>query len=133
MLQAEYLLFCAGKAADENGNLSLHGIFDRVFSRQFPTSHTPFRAVFKLSAVKAVVDKELALKITLNVDGEEVAEMSGNLKTTIEKGNALVPDVDLSQFVFPKPGNYTVKLFLDNKLLIERDIQVTAIDDLVEK
>jgi hypothetical protein len=133
MFTAEYLLFCAGKAADENGNLSLHGIFDRLFAREFPTAHRPFKGVFKLTANEPVVDKELTLKITLSIDGEEVAEMGGNLKTTVEKGNALVPDVDLSEFVFPRPGNYTVKLFINDKMLIERGIQAIAMDQLVEK
>lgn len=133
MVEAEYLLFCAGKAADENGNLSLHGIFDRLYAHEFPAAHRPFKAVFKLTALKPVVDKTLAMRITLNLKNTELVAMEGEIKTTIEKGNAIVPDVDLSQFVFPEPGTYTLKLFVDEKLLIERGLEAIAVEALTEK
>jgi hypothetical protein len=132
MLDAEYLLFCAGKSVDDNGNLSLHGIFDRLYVRQFPTSHHPFKAVCKLSAKKAVVEKELAMRVTLNLKNKELAAIEGVIKTTVEKGNALVPDIDLAQFVFPEPGVYTLSVSLDEKQLISRDLQVFAVDELTE-
>ena len=36
MFAAEYLLFCAGKSVNENGNLLVHGIFDRLLRRVNP-------------------------------------------------------------------------------------------------
>ncbi len=133
MFKAEYLLFCAGKAVDENANLSLHGIFDRLYAESFPAQHRPFKAVFKLTAAKPVIDKELALKIVLSLDNEEISIFEGQIKVTVEQGNALVPDVDLSQFVFPRAGNYVISLRIDNNKLMDRNLLVAAIDSLVEK
>ena len=133
MFTAEYLLFCAGKAVDENANLSLHGIFDRLYAESFPAQHRPFKAVFKLTATKPVIDKEVALKIVLSLDDEEMSVFEGQIKVMVEQGNALVPDVDLSQFVFPHAGNYAISLFVDNIKLIERHLLVGGIDSIVEK
>ena len=133
MFNAEYLLFCAGKAVDENGNLSLHGIFDRLYAESFPAQHRPFKAVFKLTAIKPVLDKHVNLKIILHLEDKEISVFQGDLHTTIEKGNALVPDADLSQFVFPTAGTYKVSLYVNDRKLIERNLLVAAIDALVEK
>lgn len=133
MFTAEYLLFCAGKSVDENGNLSLHGIFDRLYAESFPAQHRPFKAVFKLTAKSPVIEKTIKLKIALTLENEEMAVFEGQLKVVIEQGNAVVPDVDLGQFVFPRAGNYAIALFVDGKKMIERTLLATAIDSLREK
>lgn len=133
MFNAEYLLFCAGKAVDEHANLSLHGIFDRLYAASFPVQHRPFKAVFKLTAVKPVIDTVVNLKISLNLNDKQMATFEGQVNATVEQGNALVPDVDLSEFVFPSAGNYTVTLHVNDKKLIERQLLVASIESVVEK
>jgi hypothetical protein len=131
-MEAEYLLFCAGKSTDENGNLSLHGIFETIYATNFPTQHKPFNIVFRLKAQKAVVNQNIKIKILIEKNDEEVSKLEAEAKVTIEKDSGLVPSFDVSQFVFPGPGIYDVTVYVDGKSMITRQLYIHSTADLVE-
>lgn len=133
MFEAEYLIYCAGKSADENGNISLHGIFDVIFAAQFPTHHQPFIIVFNLRATKAIIKKQLTMKLTVELDGKEVNRVEADGEFTVEQGANMTPGINVSQFVFPKPGNYQVKLYVEDRLLITRPLRLRDAAELIEK
>ncbi len=132
MFEAEYLLFCAGNSTGENGTLSLHGIFDRIYASDFPTNQSPFIIVFKLRAKKAIVNEHLRLKITVESEKSEVNKLDIEGDFTIEKNNSLVPTFDVSQFVFPKAGSYDINLYVNDKLLISRSLFLHSANELSE-
>lgn len=132
MLEAEYLLFCAGKATDERGTLSLHGIFDRIYATSFPAQQSPFLIVFKLKAKKAIVNQHLKIKVAIEDNDEEVNKLDIEGDFTIEKNNSLVPSFDVGQFIFPKATDYQVRLYVNDKLLISRNLFVHSADELTE-
>jgi hypothetical protein len=134
MFEAEYLLFCESKAVDERGRLSLINIFDTIYAPTFPAGHPQLRAIIKLTAKnKSIVSKDIAIKITTNLKAKEISGLEAKNKVTVEKGNSLVTDLDLSQFGFPEPGSYDVKLFVDDKLLLTRSLKIRDANELSEK
>ncbi len=133
MFEAEYLIYCAGRSSDENGNVSLHGIFDVIFAQKFPVQHRPFIVVFNLRAARAVIKQQLTMKVTLELSGKEVNRVDIEGEFTVEKGANMTPGVDISQFVFPEPGNYHVKLYVQDKLLMTRPLRMRDAAELAEK
>lgn len=132
MFDPEYMIFCAGKSADDNGNISLHGIFDRIFAREFPVRHTPFLLTVRLRAKRALVNKELGARIVIEREGQEVGSQSIKLPVTVEKDNAIVLDIDLQGFVFPESGRYMFSLYIEDKLMLSRPLKVQDAAELVE-
>lgn len=133
MFEVEYLIFCESKGVDDRGRLSLINIFDTIFAVEYPVAYPQLRVVTKLTAKnKAILNKAITIKLTTNIGGEEITQLEGTSKVTIEKGNSLVPDLDLSHFAFPEQGDYTVKLFVNDSLLAERILKVRSASDLQE-
>jgi hypothetical protein len=133
MLEAEYLLFCESKAVDDRNRLSLISIFDTIYAQDFPAAHPQIRAVFKLTATKPVINKTIAFTMTFTRGDEEIGKFTGEFPATIEKGNSVVPDLDLSRVAFPAADDYAVKLFIDDKLIITRTIKVRSVSELTEQ
>lgn len=133
MFEAEYLLYCAGKSTDERGNLTLHSIFDRIYFERFPGQQKPFQISFRLRAKRAVINKHLKFQIIAELDDKELNRLDGEGDFTVEKDNGLSLTLDVSQFVFPKPGNYMVKLTVNNTTLMARSLSVRSTSDLIEK
>lgn len=134
MVEAEYFLFCESKALADNGLLSLQNIFERVYADNFPAAHHPFVAVFRLVPTdNALVDQAMAIKIISILDGKEISGVKATIKVAVELGNGFVPSIDLSQFIFPEPGDYDFRLFVDDKELASRNLQVRNSSELTEK
>lgn len=133
MFDAEFLIFCAGKSSDNRGNISLHGIFDKIYFSNFPGRHTPFIVVAQLRASRPVINKQIHFRLVTELDDKEVASQKIDVPVTVEKDYGFGFEIDFSQFVFPEAGKYSVKLFDDSKLLISRSLQVRSANELVEK
>jgi hypothetical protein len=133
MFEAEFLIFCAGKSSDTRNNISLHGIFDRLYMSSFPGRHTPFLAIAKIRAKKAAIDAQIKVKIVTELANEEIGKQELSIPVTIEKDNGFGFDIDYSNFVFPKAGKYFIKLYLDDKLVVTRMLDVRSADELTEK
>ena len=133
MLNAEYLIFCARKTEDQNGNVSLHDIFDRVIAADFPAHHSPFMAITRLRATQALINRELQVKLAVELDGTVLSDQENPMTVMVEKDNYISLDVDFSQLVFPSAGTYQFKLYVDGKLLITRVLHVQAASDFIEK
>lgn len=133
MFEGEYLIFCAGKSADDNGNISLHGIFDVIYAEKFPVQHRPFIVAYNLRAVEAVINKQVHMKIVVELDGKELNRVDIDGAFMVEKGANLVPSFDVSRFVFPAAGTYDIKLFVDEKLLLSRPLRMRDSSELTEK
>lgn len=133
MFEAEYLIFCAGKSADDNGNISLHGIFDVIYAEKFPVQHRPFIVAFNLRAIKAVIKKQMTMKIVVELDGRELNRVDIDGTFMVEKGANMVPSLDVSRFVFPAPGTYNITLYVDDKLLLSRPLRLRDASELTEK
>lgn len=133
MFETDYMLFCAAKSANPNGNFSLHEIFDGIFASQFPARHTPFLVTAQLRAKKAVVDKDLQVRLDIELRAKQVSTSSIVAHVTTEKGNSISFDIDLSAWVIPEAGDYQFKLYIDDKLYNTRLLRVRNSDDFVEK
>ena len=133
MFEAEYMVFCESKAIDEKGRLSLINIFDKIYANDFPAAHPQLKVVTKLSATKkAVLNKEIAVKLITSLGDKEIAKIEGTMKVTIEKGNSIVQDFELNQFVFPEAGDYTIRLEIENLPLISRTLKLRNASELTE-
>jgi hypothetical protein len=133
MFEAEFLIFCAGKSSDARNNISLHGIFDRLYLGSFPGRHTPFLAVAKIRAKKAVINAQVKVKIVTELNKEEISKQELTIPVTVEKDNGFGFEIDFSNFIIPKSGKYFIKLYLDDKLVVTRMFDVRSSEELTEK
>ena len=134
MLEAEYLLFVSDRTVDERGRSNLIGVCENIYTDNVPTRVLGLKAVARIVPTKkAIVDKELKIKLSGNINGKEVFKLEASPKATIELGNGMSPAFDLSEAIFPEFGIYTIKLFVDNKELIKRTFSVKDKADLTEK
>jgi len=133
MYEAQFLIFCAGKSADDRGNISLHGIFDRLWVVGFPASHTPFLAVAQIKAKKAVTNGQLNVSIVVEREGTQISKQDLVVPVTVEKDFGFGFEINFSPFVFPEAGNYFFKLYINDKLLITRSLMVRPVSELQEK
>jgi hypothetical protein len=133
MFDGEYLLFCSGKSSDINGNVTLSGIFDSIVAESFPTSRPDLLITAQLRAKRAVVNKELVVKMTVNVDDEVVVNAELKQPITVEKGNGCTFDFNLQGMPFPSAGTYAFKLYIDEKLYLTRYMRVQLLSDFVEE
>ena len=133
MFEAEYMVFCDSKAIDDKGRISLINIFDTIYANDFPAAHPQLKVVTKLTAnKKAILNKDVALKLAVYLKTKEVAKLEGDMHVTIEKGNSLIQDFELNQFVFPETGDYAIRLEIDNQLVVERLLKLRNVKDLSE-
>jgi hypothetical protein len=134
MLQAEFLLFCEEKTVDDNGRMSLLNIFETIHSHSFPMSHPHLHAVVKLvPSDKAIIDQSLTIRVTATIGTQQTSRLEGSSHVTIEHGNGLVPELDLSGFVFPRAGDYSIVVSVNNVALITRTLKIRDVADLTEK
>ena len=133
MIRADFLLFCEEKTSTPFGSLTLKGIFDTVYVREFPATNNGI-IVFRLRAEsEAILDRIVNISVETSLADEE-----GNKFTvpptpiTIEENRSAMFDVPMSQFIFGKPGIHSVRLIVDGEELMESKLIVSSMDDLEE-
>lgn len=130
MYEAQFLIFCAGKSADTRGNISLHGIFDRLWLAEFPSRYTPFLAVAQIKAKKAAIKAKLNVSIVIERANKQISKQDVVLPVTVEKNFGFGFEIDFGGYVFEEPGDYYFKLYIDEKLLISRSLMVRPATEL---
>lgn len=134
MLEAEYLLFVNDKTIDDRNRLNLYGIADRAYAPSFPVRIQGIKAHFKLvNKGKALIKTNLDIVLSFNLKGKEVGKADINVEDmTLEKGLGFAPTIELDQLVFSEPGDYKVKVIVEDKELIERTFTIRPESELTE-
>lgn len=113
------LLFLVADYANMTGDgkLNVMGIFEEIYSSNFPARHPSMHLVASLAAELGEYGQERNFTVKLlDEDGLQLLELGGTFQVPIgQRGRK--PQInmifDLKDVVFPKPGIYQIALFID--------------------
>jgi len=129
------LLFLAADYANitREGKLNVMGIFNDVYSYQFPARHSSMHLVAKLGAELGEYGqaRDFTVKL-LDADGNPIFDLSGQFQ--IPKGEqGRKPEVnlilELKDIVFPTEGVYQFVLLVDRDHKGELSLYVNKLDE----
>lgn len=112
--QIQYMLACENATLDMAQNLSLTGLMERLLATGFPTMTPSFYIVFGFQNVlPAVYRTRLVIEHT---DGTQI--LAQDLQDTAVPSHMTRARVivGLKGFIWPKEGDYVVKMFLSGQL-----------------
>lgn len=99
------LLVCDAVARDPNGKITLYGIFDRIWTSQFPAVHSLFSIYWRC----LIPGPGRAGVTILRPDGSPLTELEP-VETNKESSHVLQGTYTLGNFEFPTDGEYAVVL-----------------------
>ncbi len=126
MLQADYLLFVGGISNDQFGRPNFHSVSEILYAPEVPVNMaTGLFAIARLTpSTKPTFDGRINVRLVGYLNGKEVIkadEVTADVTIIKDSGWAAV-------LGFPKPfpefGTYTMKLYVDDKVVIERPFYV---------
>lgn len=128
------LLFLAADYANitGDGKLNVMGVFNDIFSFNFPARHSSMHLVGKLGAELGEYGQTRNFTIKLlDEDGNQVMDISGQFE--IPKGErGRKPEVnlilELKDVIFPKPGIYQFVLLVEKDHKSELSLYVNQIE-----
>jgi hypothetical protein len=120
--QLVYSILCDDVRLEMGNKLSLMGIFENVFLASFPTGMLRFAAI---NHWVGVGDFETQVRV-FSPDGREVAA-SAPSKFQIDPQGYADNVTFFSNVALEKPGTYSVKTFLDGKVVSERPLFVRLV------
>lgn len=130
----DLLLFLAADYAtvDASGKLNILGAFNTINAAQFPTKHQWMHLVVKLRPAYGEYGDTRQLRIVLvDEDGTELFQIAGDFELPKVKGgerpeyNAVI---GLRDLVFPHPGKYEFRLYIDKEQKGELPIQLVQLE-----
>jgi hypothetical protein len=128
------LLFLAADCANitREGKLNVMGVFNDIFSQNFPARHSSMHLVAKLGAELGEYGQTRDFKVDLlDEDGRPIFDLSGQFQIPVgERGRK--PEVnlilELKDIVFPKAGTYEFVLLVEKDQKGELTLYVNQID-----
>ena len=115
-----------------DGKLNVMGIFNDIFSYNFPARHSSMHLVGRLGAELGEYNqiRDFTIKL-LDEDANQIMDMSGQFEIPKgEKGRK--PEVnlifELKDVVFPKPGIYQFVLFIEKDYKCDLSLYVNPIE-----
>lgn len=116
------------------GKLNVMGIFNDIYSFNFPGRHSSMHLVCKLGAELGEYGqtREFAVKL-LDDDGNQIMDVAGQFQ--VPKGErGRKPEVniilELKDVVFPKPGSYQFVILVDKDHKGELSLYVNQLEQL---
>ena len=109
-------LVCDHAIIDQNGKLSVLGIFDRIWVERFPAIHPRLHLVLRLKGRRTEIGDHTVLIQLVDMQGQEILRGEGNVAigeppagiVDIEAAAVLAFDVPLE-----RPGVYTFEIAVD--------------------
>lgn len=115
-----------------DGKLNVMGIFNDIYSYNFPARHTSMHLVAKLGAELGEYGQTRSFTVRLlDEDGNQIMDISGQFQ--VPKGErGRKPEVnivlELKDVVFPKPGLYQFVILVDKDHKGELSLYVNQIE-----
>ena len=103
----------------KEGKLNVMGIFDRIWSENFPARHTSMHLVMGFEASRVESENKFTVEVFLvDADGQKILGLKGPLafdKSGKEPGDTIKRSqiLALKDIIFPKPGNYSFDILVN--------------------
>lgn len=119
-------------STSDDGKLSVMGIFNHIYSDQFPSPVIRLYLAAQFRATSADFGREFTLRFRLiDPRAQQLLNLhgSGQVPNTEGKNDVLMNQViALSQIQFERPGRYTFQVWLDNEKVAEHPFTVMALN-----
>ena len=114
----------------DRGKLSIIGIFDTIWTKNFPTTHLSMSFVTRMLADYADSEQNFDLRVRLvGPDGEELLSLGGDGKVgTLEPGaiNHVNLVFQLNQVTFPRSGTYMFVVSINGDVVAESPLRLAV-------
>lgn len=114
-----FACICDHASAEQNGKLSVHGIFDRIHAKDFPARHPRMYLAYRLLFDYEDNDKQNRLDIALlDQDGRPLLDAKGELRHgKVAPGGFQTFNqiIEFNDLVLANPGRYTFVLKADGQ------------------
>lgn len=109
-----YFHLCDYAFVTDNGKLGIIGIFDRIFSKQFPTTH---QSMFVVGQVTEIDRRTQSLTLIIKKGLQELAKQAlvTNLQSVVSPLRSYNFLVGLHNFTFQEPGVYDFTILVDDR------------------
>ncbi len=119
------LVICESIYEDKGGKRALIGLFNQIIAQRFPISHG---GMFVFVSITSLRPKTICKLDIVNAETDAlVAMMEGPLQ---DDNPVVVCDLvfEMRNLVFPEPGKYFVRFWGNDQILMQRPIDVLAVD-----
>lgn len=110
------------------GKLNILGIFDAIFSRNFPATHSSMQLVMRFEAPNSEAGTNQEIKVKLmNADGVQLLEVGGTVVLPGNRpGEVFVSNhiLNLNNITFPAAGVYSFSILINNRACRSIDLKV---------
>lgn len=103
------------------GKLNILGIFDVIFTRNFPVVHHSMQLVMTFEAPRSEVGTNKNVQVRLiDADGKQIFEISGqfNLPSSVPAGMMVIKNnhiLNLNNLAFQRPGDYAFHILINGE------------------
>jgi hypothetical protein len=127
-VKVQLALVCDYALIDQQGKLSVLGIFERIWVERFPAIHPRLHLVLRLKGRRTEIGQHPVVIVLQDPDGREVLRGEGQVQigeppagvTEVEAGAVLAFDIPLE-----KPGVHTFQVDVDGQRSASIPISVT--------
>lgn len=128
-MQLRYAVLCDYANVTSEGKLNLCGIFDRLFSHEFPAIHRELYLVTSLETDPEDEETERSVTIQLiDADGLNLAELNGHMN--FGRGKQVINQLHrFCDLRFAIPGSYQFVIRFDDRTVKTLDLEVHAVED----
>lgn len=113
------------------GKLNILGVFDIIYSLEFPAIHNEMQLVMRFEADMTERGQQKEVEVRLIDDqGEVLLRLGGNLSVpTSKSGESIISNQVLifQGAVFPRPGNYQFDIYIEGIKKGETPLKVVQI------
>jgi hypothetical protein len=119
------LVVCDNVYQESGGKRALIGLFNQIHAEQFPAHHHRISVFVSIAALGP--DMVCKLDVADAETGAVISSMTGPLP---DDNPTAVSDLvfEFHDIVFPTPGTYHVRFWGNEQILVQRPIEIRAID-----
>jgi len=114
-----HALLVADQVFTEDGKWTLRGLFDRIWSPQYPVEHSPFWVYVALSSIRGEQTVEVRIVDAADPDADPIYR-SNQMVRVGHPNDVRELGFSVSGIVFPRAGEYALALTSNGHPLLER-------------
>ena len=120
-VELNFVHICEKAFLSQDGKLNVIGIFNKVMAKNFPAAHPELFVVASIKDGQGIYNGKIVVEaptegIIADAKGQINIGMVGGI------GNIIA---NFRNIVFPSPGTYKIKIFIENEFLSEEYLLLT--------
>lgn len=132
VMELQLAVLCDYTTVSQEGKLSILGIFERIYARQFPARHRKMELAMQIRCSRADIGHERDVQVHLvDQDGHVIVQSQGNIGIPADVQHP--PTINIVQIFedveFPAPGPYSFNIYLSGRQVAALSLDLVQIQD----